>query len=241
MFLNGKRLTASSDLQKVVGDLFQKEDFNVLLKQLLAQKKVYSEELAIKLAYIFDSYSPTTEQLVSGQVTVIRMNDYTQIIHLEINNEDYSETIEDYSVYIVNEKGQLEIYSFNQDLTFIASQELTDASILDTMLKEEMPHDENFEPFSTVKSESWGISFCLAGGYKHCGPGCGDGLTYGGGTPYNAIDTCCRAHDRCWSVFGNGDACCDKILVDCAKKNASVGSVASALIVGWFSSNASNC
>ena len=241
MFLNGKRLTAPNDLQKVVGDLFQKEDFNALLKQLMVKKNVYSEELAIKLAYIFDSYSPTTEQLVSGKMTVIRIKDHLQIIHVEINNEDYSETIEDYSVYLINDKGQLEIYSFDQNLSFIASQALDDTNILDTMLNEEMPHDEHFEPFSTVKSESWGISFCLAGGYKHCGPGCGDGLSYGGGAPYNAIDTCCRAHDRCWSVFGSGDACCDKILVDCAKKNASVGSVASALIVGWFSSNARNC
>ena len=40
---------------------------------------------------------------------------------------------------------------------------------------------------------SW-LPFCLPGGYRHCGPGCGDGLAKGGGTPINPTDSCCRGH-----------------------------------------------
>ncbi|WP_166703702.1 hypothetical protein [Bacillus albus] len=37
----------------------------------------------------------------------------------------------------------------------------------------------------------------------------------GGGTPINSIDSCYRAHNRCWINFGNGDKYCDKTLASC--------------------------
>lgn len=56
-------------------------------------------------------------------------------------------------------------------------------------------------------------------GYKHCGKNCGDKGLYGGGTPKNPYDTCCRTHDRCWDNFGANDCGCDCRLIECAKGN----------------------
>ncbi|MBE2922894.1 hypothetical protein HPJ93_14680 [Anoxybacillus flavithermus] len=95
-----------------------------------------------------------------------------------------------------------------------------------------------------VEAEDFPFSFCLvecAGTYRHCGPGCGDGMSKGGGTPINAIDSCCRAHDRCYANFGWGDDCCDKELVDCVTRNKSVDYCAYIDIVAWFGGDADNC
>jgi hypothetical protein len=54
------------------------------------------------------------------------------------------------------------------------------------------------------------------GHYEHCGKNCGYYGDLGGGTPKNALDRCCVAHDRCWRQFGDHDPECDRIFVDCA-------------------------
>lgn len=53
--------------------------------------------------------------------------------------------------------------------------------------------------------------------YRHCGKACGDGSPIGGGTPINPLDSCCRAHDRCYSQFGFDDCGCDQELESCAR------------------------
>ena len=84
-----------------------------------------------------------------------------------------------------------------------------------------------------LSEQGWpsSIPFCIAVGYKHCGPGCGDGLTYGGGTPFNALDSCCRAHDRCYKNFPNDKSCCDRYLADCA---STINSTWADLIWAYF-------
>ncbi|TCT21139.1 hypothetical protein EDD68_111100 [Melghiribacillus thermohalophilus] len=87
----------------------------------------------------------------------------------------------------------------------------------------DLPINPNYSPDKTIKDQAldWiDGTFCLenedAGKtYRHCGPGCGDYGSLGGGTPINNLDNCCRAHDRCWHIFGEGDKCCDKELADC--------------------------
>ncbi|MBB4823176.1 hypothetical protein HNO89_000394 [Sporosarcina luteola] len=80
-------------------------------------------------------------------------------------------------------------------------------------------------------------SFCLAGGYKHCGPDCGDNGSKGGGTPINSLDLCCRTHDRCYANFGMYDCECDKRVVACAMAQIALGNnvIAATTVVGWFS------
>lgn len=100
-------------------------------------------------------------------------------------------------------------------------------------------NDAAYTPGETkdkVDLSDWNpTEFCLAGGYQHCGKNCGYGLKYGGGTPINALDNCCVAHDRCWTNFPNDKCTCNTILVNCAKNNRSASPVASNAIIAAFS------
>lgn len=89
-----------------------------------------------------------------------------------------------------------------------------------------------------IEISSWYDEFCLPGGYQHCGKQCGETGKYGGGTPINATDVCCRAHDRCWRNFGTNDPCCDKALIDCVKGHTTVAATS---IRTFFKNNAARC
>ncbi|MDY0393827.1 phospholipase [Virgibacillus halophilus] len=47
--------------------------------------------------------------------------------------------------------------------------------------------------------------FCLFPGYRWCGPGCS-----GPGTPVNAVDAACKAHDGCYRRPGMTRRVCDQ-------------------------------
>lgn len=51
---------------------------------------------------------------------------------------------------------------------------------------------------------------CLPG-YRWCGPGCS-----GPGQPINAVDACCKQHDKCYSRFGPTKQC-DNIFQNCIR------------------------
>ncbi|MED1559467.1 hypothetical protein [Bacillus paramycoides] len=105
-----------------------------------------------------------------------------------------------------------------------------------------LKHDENFVALSSKLDEmaEKALPFCISG-YRHCGPGCGDGLTFGGGTPVNRLDACCQAHDRCWSAFGANNACCDKEICRCALANRGVNEAVADMISTTFIKNAARC
>lgn len=103
----------------------------------------------------------------------------------------------------------------------------------------ELPYKEEFFNFlakeestdnNFVTSEAW-YDGCLIFGdpstgyhyYRHCGSQCGDNGPTGGGTPINSLDSCCRAHDRCYSIFGNNDCGCDQELGQCAERTSDPG------------------
>lgn len=77
--------------------------------------------------------------------------------------------------------------------------------------------------------------------YKHCGKNCGDNGNWGGGTPINSYDTCCRTHDRCWANFGTNDCGCDCNLLSCAKSNWYYAPVALHVIVLAYFPVRSSC
>ncbi|MFD0768951.1 hypothetical protein ACFQZ1_08515 [Bacillus sp. CGMCC 1.60114] len=241
MILDGKRLTGQAELQDALKALLEKPKFNEIVESLQKVVKFGKDELEMKLVYIFDTRSYLDGALTTGKITVVRAAERIQIRHIVLTEKNGKVVGEDYTIDTINEKGGLTVFGYNKELEEVASSTHGGYEFLETSVNEELIDNKEFAPFSTVKEEGWGIPFCLAGGYKHCGPGCGDGLTFGGGTPINAIDYCCRSHDRCWSQFGENDACCDKNLVSCAKANRSAGPVASDLIVAWFSSNANKC
>lgn len=100
----------------------------------------------------------------------------------------------------------------------------------------EIPFKKSYFDFFTEKvendviAEAW-YDGCLVFGdpetgyyfYRHCGAGCGDNGSTGGGTPINELDRCCRAHDRCWAAFGEDDCDCDQNLGECAETTTDPG------------------
>ncbi|PEZ06120.1 hypothetical protein CN330_27515 [Priestia megaterium] len=92
---------------------------------------------------------------------------------------------------------------------------------LEQDFEEGLPDNENFkegQSLSAVEAQyKWGDGCYPL--YKHCGRNCGDNGDYGGGTPKNPYDTCCRTHDRCWAAYGTNNCGCDCALISCAKKN----------------------
>ncbi|MFJ7648417.1 phospholipase A2 family protein [Lysinibacillus sp. NPDC097279] len=52
------------------------------------------------------------------------------------------------------------------------------------------------------------LRFCYPG-YKYCGPGCS-----GPGSPTNAVDSCCKKHDECYSRYGRTKNC-DELFQQC--------------------------
>jgi len=105
----------------------------------------------------------------------------------------------------------------------------------------DLPNNPDYVAGQTV-SASGVMDFCLYGTYRHCGKKCGDGKTAtgGGGTPINAIDTCCRTHDNCYRA-NLSTACCDLKLKNCidANKSASVGAWLD--ISTWLSFRTKKC
>ncbi|MBJ7950107.1 hypothetical protein [Bacillus cereus group sp. N24] len=240
MILDGKRLTEEGELRSAYVDLVARPKFKEIVASLKDVAEFKAEDVKVVFGYIFDTRSFKDGQLVTGKITVVRALDRVQIRHIILVNKDGEIVGEDYTIDTVNETGGLTIYNHYDKLEELASSVSGGYEFLETSVNEEVIDNKEFTPFSTVKEEGWGISFCLAGGYNHCGPGCGDGMSRGG-TPINGVDSCCRSHDRCWSNFGQDDACCDKTLVNCVKSARSSGPVAADLIVGYFSWNARNC
>ncbi|QOR83956.1 hypothetical protein QT235_16510 [Geobacillus stearothermophilus] len=76
-------------------------------------------------------------------------------------------------------------------------------------LKKPMGTDKIME--GEIAPEAW-YEGCLvsygSGNEKYCYQNY-FGAKYRSGTPINALDRCCQAHDRCWANFGKGDDGCD--------------------------------
>lgn len=73
---------------------------------------------------------------------------------------------------------------------------------------------EYIEEDAEVISTQGIFDFCLPGGYKWCGQGCG--YATGGGNLKNKIDGCCKIHDDCYRTYKtNRCENCDRTLMGC--------------------------
>ncbi|MBJ7968207.1 hypothetical protein JDS84_32900, partial [Bacillus cereus] len=88
--------------------------------------------------------------------------DRVQIRHIILVNKDGEIVGEDYTIDTVNETGGLTIYNHYDKLEELASSVSGGYEFLETSVNEEVIDNKEFTPFSTVKEEGWGISFCLA-------------------------------------------------------------------------------
>ena len=199
----------------------KKKEFGLIIDTLSKYRQSFSaNQLEIVVSYEFDQLNYASE-LAHIKVVTLETKDrtvsvsYIQVITTdqvsEVFNGKVVTDMDEYKGFIAQD-GQVQL-SFSK----LYEREL------DYQIPLDVPNNPEYEAgkITVEKALDWiDGKFCLdneAAGklYRHCGPGCGDNMGLGGGTPINSIDSCCRAHDRCWINFGNGDKCCDKTLASC--------------------------
>jgi hypothetical protein len=237
LVLAGKYVKEASEKSSVRNALVEKLQSKGIIEQLQKVVPFNVEDLEFTFGYNFTQPDFEEEKLIHVNIAAVRANDQVQVKNIVIKDENQQPKAESIIIDVI--KGdKVETYML-EDNELVKTEEFSyDGNFLEAALDRNQIHNEDYQG---VVEKDFLFPFCLAGGYKFCGPGCGDGLTYGGGTPINAIDSCCRAHDRCYSVFGYGDHCCDQTIDNCAKANRSVAPTAADLIITAFHISGTSC
>lgn len=233
-----RQMTVLNGKYVAVNDSFGKEILALpKVAAVLAQLKLSEADFESSQAYVSDHHNTFTGEIAGiEKVAFVGKKAQLQVIRTHGENADYLATVD-----VLSEDGYTSRY-----LSLGSTIEKINEDVLDkgfpVLLANGLKHDEGFELQSTKLdevAEKW-VSFCVPG-YKHCGPGCGDNNSWGGGTPVNAIDSCCKAHDRCYSAFGYNDPCCDREVIRCTLANRGVDASIADAIVAAFISNSNRC
>jgi hypothetical protein len=223
VILNGKYVNIESEKAQLLQQIKTKSEFHLLLEQLEKETSVTADDFEVVSAYIYDYQREN--QLGTGKRITLQFRNRVQVSYFSaIERNDSIEKF--YGRVVTTNDEYFKIFEVHKGKVLpLATQEYKGQ--LEKEITQDSKHDPDFKPLSTqIKAQAFSTG-CLRDedhnrDYNHCGSGCGDGLAEGGGTPINAIDYCCRSHDRCWSNFGKWDRCCDKNFVDCANRNESV-------------------
>ncbi|MFN2747757.1 MULTISPECIES: hypothetical protein [Bacillus] len=205
----------------IVDELNNSADFALLVAEITKYQDVTETEKTDSFEFTF--LFPEQEKEVKKEALFVTLND---------------ETI----VEAVREScGKLRIKAHYSAILETGEKVTRQAVVSDRSVVNELeiPFDERYFQFvehlkhptgaeeinaEDVSTQAW-YEGCLVFGdpatgfhhYKWCGAKCGSG------TPINALDRCCRAHDYCWANFGKGDDECDMNLYHCASKTSDPG------------------
>lgn len=220
--LDGKFLDKNDFVAPLAFSAKDQKEFMLLVEEIKKHIPGFKiVDLEVKLAYQADTLT-AIEQVAQIELLDFRNEQNTVAVNvLTFNLPDEVRVIYTARVETVAESNNYKGFEVVGDE--VIQKFSQDGEILGFDGVEALPNNPEYVPGNTVTTQAldWlDGKFCLDNEsanklYKHCGPGCGDGMSLGGGTPINSIDSCCRAHDRCWKNFGNGDKCCDKTLASC--------------------------
>ena len=228
--IDGKKLQGV-ELKKKLEELYQEKKFKKLVERMQDLKEFNLKSLIPKKAYVFDATVSDEKSLKLINSTIIHLVDEEQNISILYN--ELPSFKDHYYGQILNKEdtNTLYGYEFDDKNEIIITRNETEVTMLNFQDETELPNNPNYEPKQRFTSndfvapmDSW-TDGCLPGGYQHCGGNCGYNMKYGGGKPINDTDVCCVAHDECWRVYGNWDACCDKEIVSCVKGHTTVAAV----------------
>lgn len=215
-------LQQSTDFQKVISKV---KKFNTLLNQ----------EKVFRSGNIFE-FVDDNNNLIVGTRIVFQIGENSLFLYQKTKSEEIAK-VEVMAATKVLTKDETKLVTI-----FIDGEEVVEVDGLysnnfNQDFDEGLPDLENYvqgQSLNEVQPQyNWGDGCYPL--YKHCGRNCGDKGKYGGGTPKNAYDTCCRTHDRCWENFGVDDCQCDCQFIACAKKNFLVApAVLHAIVLSYF-------
>lgn len=233
------------ELNSMIAELKKSEKYKSIVSAMKNVEDFNENDISVRVAYQMKGIEPIKDKKVPVKTKFIQLlfdENKAEVFYALTENEE-DNLKEGFTGSIVHDE-KIKITTFVD----VGSEGLTRETDgyngeLEQVMEEKLPNDPNYNheefPFETLDFSFKGCMPSPSKGlYKHCGPGCGDGLKYGGGTPINPVDTCCRAHDRCWKQFGKWDCKCDRILIDCAKKHRLRYPAAYATIYAAFAYNA---
>ncbi|TCT21136.1 hypothetical protein EDD68_11197 [Melghiribacillus thermohalophilus] len=218
--LSNGGIMKGTELQNLIEEMRKNPDFQKLKSEFNKLIFFDDSEYIVRLAYHFDEVVDEGKVIVGKYIILSFANNKVNIRFDKNKLNDEMKTVVSGRM-VVKENGNELLKGFmvkngqlRQYLEKPYENELEKPLVIDRA------NDPSYTPGeieNSINAQGWTV--CLYDYpefYNHCGPGCGDGLRYGGGEPINGLDECCRGHDRCYATFGYGDCECDNVLLDCA-------------------------
>ncbi|WP_079710294.1 hypothetical protein [Paraliobacillus ryukyuensis] len=227
------------DDRQIINEALKNESFNRLIQEMDSRATISIEYNHPVLAYEFEQ--TISSETLKCQFVVFESKDGKTRLRYDkaIVGDKANSVVSGKTIVQENNKNVLKGLAIINGEKHWMEDQFKDA--LDDI--PDLEDDQTLEPQGESEDVEAMARFCLYDFpefYNHCGPDCGDGLPLGGGTPINGLDTCCRAHDRCWREFGEGDCECDAILVGCAIDYIDTYPTNASAVIGWFG-NVNNC
>lgn len=216
---HGKHLNKKETAQ-LIENALQAQDFKGILDELY-KSGVNTNDYYVAAAAKFEYVIPEkADEVVFDETLVLKFADKAMITYHRIS---VPTKLKEVVIGGIRKKidGQDKFVNLNIFANGLEETEFDYDGQLEKNFAAEFPNEEGYIEGQSLEqvSAQWSWPDGCYPTYKHCGKGCGDNGKYGGGTPKNALDTCCRTHDRCWANFGTNDCQCDCDFIKCANKN----------------------
>lgn len=227
MLIKSKELEPASK-SVLIDEINTSSDFALLVSEIQKHHSNVEVSRTEALQLSFPSTSEADEELKLNAIFVSLAD---EIIVQGIKEFDKIRFKAHYS--IVNEQGEKVIRKAIVDQGEVVIEDDIPFSADYFLFVDELINPTGADDISDVAPQAWYegclVFFTSSNGkyhyYKYCGANCTGqvgGVKYKA-TPINSLDSCCRAHDRCWDTFGKGDSGCDRQLYNCANKTADPG------------------
>ncbi|MEK7019331.1 hypothetical protein [Bacillus sp. FSL R9-9410] len=236
---NGRYMT-QNEVQETLKQAVEQQDFQTFISEVSLRQQIDVEKLEIKFGYMFDilEVEPPTVNVVKS-ILLQNKEKNVQLSIVAYNKVGDTHINYDFSADYKTEVSVKQI-TLNKALELSQEPTVTVSTVEDVgqfeMLDGTVPYnDPNYAPGESIENLNTKdlMDGCLAG-YNHCGKSCGDGGSTGGGTPINPVDSCCRAHDRCYDMYGFDKCSCDRVFGDCVRPYKGKYTMANA-ILAWIS------
>lgn len=200
-------------------ELFKKAEFTNVLKELNLGEPENTD--IVKITETDDGVTAieTNKLLDFGSKAQVILKQY----EVEAENQPQKEVLEVVQLWLQKDdivvaqeyvNGELELDTTTEELHHVYKDYVKIPEVGED--QEDLLVEIMYDPLSCIASGSC----CYFEGqrYEHCGQSCGIYHNAGGGTPINAIDVCCRTHDREIRGKKGRDRCQPhRNLLDCMK------------------------